>query len=86
MQLLQAQDGSDRLGLALQKVLQEDSGALLHRLHKEGDMCMNCDWSRIDLEHSGQVGLGLRTDTELSWLGFRAQRVGFQALRSLYVC
>ena len=85
VQLPQAQDGSDRLGLALQKVLQEDSGALLHRLHKEGDMCMNCDWSRIDLEHSGQVGSGLRTDTALSELGFRARSLGFEALWSPYV-
>ena len=52
--MLQAQDGTDRLGQALQKVLQEDTGALIHRLHKE-EMCMNCDWSRIDLEQSGQV-------------------------------
>ena len=51
----QAQDGTDRLGQALQKVLQEDTGALIHRLHKE-EMCMNCDWSRIDLEQSGRVG------------------------------
>ena len=36
-------------------MLQEDNGNLMHRLHKEGDMCMNCDWARIDLAASGQV-------------------------------